>query len=170
MKRSVTSSVPQRARRSAAEWTPPKLVASATSSSAPRNRCARSPVASSKLSAALRAVRPHARRPLGVAGADGDEHEVGMTRERLRRAVHHGVGAVLERALAQRRGERVVDRQARAGRVRGVLVAPVAVRRGVLGAAQVERRGEHGARRERRALLGGRQPRVDGARRRAVRH
>ena len=34
-----------------------------------------------------------------------------------------------------------------------VAVAPVAVRRGVLGALQVERRGEHRARRERRALL-----------------
>ena len=34
MKPSATASVPQRARRSAVEWTPPKLVASATSSSA----------------------------------------------------------------------------------------------------------------------------------------
>jgi len=41
------ASPPQRARRSALEWTPPKLVASAISSDAPRKAWARSAVASS---------------------------------------------------------------------------------------------------------------------------
>ncbi len=42
MKPSGTASVPQRARRSAVEWTPPKLVASATRVQASRNACAAS--------------------------------------------------------------------------------------------------------------------------------
>jgi hypothetical protein len=46
MNPSGTSSVDQRARRSAVEWTPPKLVASLTSSQASRNACAASAVSS----------------------------------------------------------------------------------------------------------------------------
>ncbi len=48
MKPSETSSVPQRARRSAVVWTPPKLVASTTSSQAPRNAWARPALSSAK--------------------------------------------------------------------------------------------------------------------------
>ena len=48
MKPSETSSVPQRARRSAVVWTPPKLVASTTSSQASRNAWARPALSSAK--------------------------------------------------------------------------------------------------------------------------
>ena len=330
MKPSATASVPQRARRSAVEWTPPKLVASATSSRSARKRCARSAPSSVKPTSGPKdciwraaiawcgwSARPgwrtsstsgrsrsqsarasafalwrssrrasvasercssqasngpgdrrrpasgaarSARGPLGVADGDRAEDEVGVAGQRLGGAEHRGVGAEVERALAERRRERVVDgepaalRVDRVGdgrdvgdverRVRGrldprerrararghdrvgvggdephldparrqpvagdaahprvavlhddedvaaaqrrlehradrrhpggeqhrlpaveladrlldagpgrVAVAPVAVRRGVLGALQVERRGEHRARRERRALV-----------------
>ena len=52
-----------------------------------------------------------------VVGGDADpEQQVAVAADELRRAVQHDVRAVLERSLAQRRGERRVDHDTRAGR------------------------------------------------------
>ena len=93
MKPSGTSSVPQRARRSAVECTPPKLVASVTSAHASRNACARSADAQREAHAAARRTssarlrreqRPRARR-----------------RARAAPATARGVGARSARAAAR---------------------------------------------------------------------
>ena len=171
MKPSGTSSVPQRARRSAVECTPPKLVASLTSSQASRNACAcsadgqrerRSAGADARATGRcvhvvaagerlgeragvrLRALQPQpergqravrepglerpehragARAPgaqligeRGVAHADRAEQHVRWPLSALVPRQHREVGAVVERPQAERRGDRVVDRQQRAAR------------------------------------------------------
>ena len=50
---------------------------------------------------------------VGVAHDHRAADDVGVPAEVLRRRVHHGVGAVLERALVDRSGEGVVDRDER---------------------------------------------------------
>ena len=64
--------------------------------------------------------RASALRPVRVARADHAEQQVGVAGQRLGRAVYRDVGAQVERLLAERRGERVVDRQAGARGVRGL--------------------------------------------------
>ena len=61
---------------------------------------------------------PDALGDLGVVGGDEPAHDVGVTAEVLGRRVHDDVGAELERPLQERRGERVVDDDARAALVR----------------------------------------------------
>ena len=167
MKPSGTSSVPQRARRSAVECTPPKLVASLTSSQASRKAWACSagrerqsemtgptpgPADAGHVVAAVERVRQRARvrlralqpqaergqRAMGepclersedccpsatashellgqrrVADADRAEQHVRVPGQRLGAREHREVGAVVERPEAERRGDRVVDRQQR---------------------------------------------------------
>ena len=61
---------------------------------------------------------PEALGDLGIAGGDEPADDVGVTAEVLGGRVHHDVGAELERPLQERRGERVVDDDARAALVR----------------------------------------------------
>ena len=70
--------------------------------------------------ASLPAVGAQRGGPLGVAYARAPQEQVGVAGERLRRAVHHRVGAEVERSLSERRRERVVDGQPRAGGMGGV--------------------------------------------------
>jgi hypothetical protein len=49
--------------------------------------------------------------PVGIARDRGAADRVGVPAEVLRRRVHDEVGALLEQALVDRRGERVVDRE-----------------------------------------------------------
>ena len=55
---------------------------------------------------------------LGIVRGREPADDVGVAAEVLRGRVHHDVGAELERALQVRRGERVVDDDARAACVR----------------------------------------------------
>ena len=84
-----------------------------------------------------------------VAVADRDEHVAGAERRLEHRAQRGHPGGEQHALGALERAERGLD-----GGPRRVAVAPVAVRRGVLLALQVERRREHRAGRERLALLG----------------
>ena len=108
----------------------------------------------------------------GVPGGHVAEQQVGVAGQRLGAGGHHEVGAEVQRALAERGGGGVVDRDQRAGRVRARRPAPAmshTSRPGLAGVSSstsrtpVERRVRPGGRHERRPV---RRSRRQGARRR----